>query len=100
MQSARRKALSFLWVRWVRGKDHPNFSLRSPLRSSRLGVSILFLGQSRPPVPKLKAQSRNEEEAAASLSPINQSQITIPSSFEDFHFVAVGVGDEGHFAAA
>jgi hypothetical protein len=57
-----------------RGKDHPNFSLRSPLRSSRLGVSILFLGQSRPPVPKLKAQSRNEEEAAASLVTINHHQ--------------------------
>ena len=40
---------------------------------------------------------------AASLSPINQSRITnhsLPSSLEDFHFVAVGVGDEGHFAAA
>jgi hypothetical protein len=74
MQSARRKALSFLWVRWVRGKGHPNFSLRSPLRSSRLGVSILFLGQSRPPVPKLKAQSRNEEEADASLVTINHHQ--------------------------
>jgi hypothetical protein len=68
------KSAEFLWVRWVRGKDHPNFSLRSPLRSSRLGVSILSLGQSRPPVPKLKAQSRNEEEVAASLVTINHHQ--------------------------